>query len=277
MDLAKRLRLRRLLPHGRGVIVPMDHPLYFGPVGGLEDPAGVVRKAAAGGADAVLISPGALEAAADALGDMAVVLRLDTTCTRLGDRPERMGLICSVEDAVRLGAEAVVVNVYVGAPNEDELLGKLADVACACREWGVVLVGEMIPAGLLMSHFGKSSAELAPAEAAEQIAVASRVGAEIGADLIKTRYSGTPESFRTVVETATRPILMAGGPKAGDDAGFLRDARGAMDAGAAGICAGRNLWGREDMEAMTRAVCAIVHDGASVEQAMRILPTAKRQ
>lgn len=271
MDLGRKLRLRRLLPEGRAVIVPMDHPVYHGPVDGLNDPADVVRKAKAGGADGVLITPGSLETAADALGGMAVVLRLDNTCTRLGSRVDQMGLIGTVEDAVSSGADAVALNVFVGAENEDELLGKLADVACACREWGMVLVGEMIPDSLLLNHFGKSSKELAPEVAAEHIAVAARVGAEIGADVIKTRYTGTPETFRTVIDTATRPVLVAGGPKTGDDASFLTSIREAMDAGAAGVCVGRNLWQRADMLAMTRAVCAIVHDGASVEQALAIL------
>jgi DhnA family fructose-bisphosphate aldolase class Ia len=277
MDLGRKLRLRRLLPGGRAVIVPMDHPVYHGPVDGLNEPAEVVRKANAGGADGVLLTPGSLETAADALGDMAVVLRLDNTCTRLGKRIDQMGLISTVEDAVSSGVDAVALNVFIGAENEDELMGKLADVACACREWGMVLVGEMIPESLLLNHFGKSPKELAPELAAEHIAVASRVGAEIGADVIKTRYTGTPETFRTVIETATRPVLVAGGPKTGSDATFLKSIRDAMDAGAAGVCVGRNVWQRADMVAMTRAVRAIVHEGATVEQALAILAESTRK
>jgi len=268
MNLGKQLRQRRLLRNGRSVVVPMDHPLYFGAVDGLEDPARLVRTVAAAGADAVLVSPGTLEQVAGDLGDMGVILRIDGTHTRLGHHLERLDLISSVEEAACMGVEAVVLNIYVGADNEDMLLGKLGKVAQGCRRYGILLVGEMIPAPLLNAHYGKAGAELSPDEKAEQIALAARVGAEIGADILKVNYSGSRDSFRRVTERATRPVLVAGGIKCDDDATLLASVEDAMAAGAAGVCIGRNVWQRDDVGGILSAFRAVVHGGSREGEAV---------
>lgn len=271
MDIGKKLRARRLFKNGRTVIVPMDHPLYFGPISGLEDPAKVVNEVAAGGADAVLISPGIVELVADELKDMAVVLRLDGTHTRLGKHLERVELISSVEEAVRMGVDAVVVNIFVGAENEDVLLAKLGEVAMSCRKHGMLLIGEMIPQPILASHYGKDSKPLSSEQRAEYLALAARLGGEIGVDVVKTHYSGTEESFRLVTSTSTRPIIIAGGVKSGNEKELLQSIHGAIQAGAAGVCIGRNLWQRDNITKMTLAVRAVVHEGASYQEALKII------
>lgn len=274
MDLGKKLRMRRIFRQGRTVIVPLDHPLFFGPIGGLENPIELVRKVASGGADGVLLTPGTLDLVADVLGDLAVVLRIDGTQTRLGRHLERTDLISSVREAARMGVEAVVLNIYVGSDNEDALLGKLGRVAADCREHGIVLVGEMIPEPVLQSHYGTGAGELTNEQRAELIALASRVGAEIGADIIKTAWSGSAESFERVTRTATRPVLVAGGPKTGDDESQLRLIGEALQAGAAGVCVGRNVWQRENLGGMLAAIRAMVHEDATVAEALEYLALA---
>jgi DhnA family fructose-bisphosphate aldolase class Ia len=251
--------MRRIFRRRRAVIVPLDHPLFYGPIRGLENPVELVRKVAEGGADGVLLTPGTLDLVADVLGDLAVVLRIDGTHTRLGKHLERIDLISSVREAARMGVEAVVLNIFVGADNEDALLNKLGRVAEDCREHGVLLVGEMIPEAVLKSHYGTGSGEMTNEQRAEMIALASRCGAEIGADIIKTAWSGSAESFESVTRTATRPVLVAGGPKSGDDASQLRMIGDALRAGAAGVCVGRNVWQRDDMSRMLAKVCEMVH------------------
>ena len=240
--------------------MPMDHPLYFGPLKGVEDPVALVREVADAGADAVLITPGTLAVVADVLGEMAVILRIDGTHTRLGQHLERIDLISSVQEAARLGVEAVALNIYVGADNEDVLLGKLGKVAQDCRKYGILLVGEMIPAPLLGTHYGKGDAELTEEERAEYIALGARVGAEIGSDIMKVNYSGSPETFQTVIRTATRPVVVAGGVKSSDDKALLQAVRDIMSAGACGVCMGRNVWQREDVGGIVRALRSIVHE-----------------
>lgn len=270
MQVGKKLRMRRIFRHGRAVVVPMDHGLVFGPVPSLEEPASLVRRMAAAGADAILVSPGLLEHVADEVGDMAVMLRLDGTVSRLGKHLERTELISTVEDAARLGVEAVALNVYVGTENEDVLLRKLGAVAASCREHGMVLVGEMIPQSMLNAHYGREEVTGTPEERADHIATASRIGSEIGADIIKTNWSGSGASFKYVTTHAARPVLMAGGVKSDDPDVFLQGVREALDAGAAGVCAGRNVWERENMDAMLRAIAAMAHDDAPLETALSL-------
>lgn len=266
MELGKKLRKRRLFKEGRAVVVPIDHPLYFGPIAGLEDPVQLVHKLARAGADAILVSLGTLEIVADALQDMSVVLRLDGTHSKLGKHLERIELISSVEEAAKAGVEAVVVNVFVGTDNEDVLLTKLGKVARDCREFGMLLIGEMIPAPILETHYGKNSRSLSEEERAEYSALACRVGAEIGVDVVKTHYSGSKESFRRVTGSATRPVLVAGGIKRGKDIELFQGIRDAMDSGAAGACIGRNVWQRDDVERIISVIRQIVHNGASPEE-----------
>lgn len=250
----KTLRLRHLYFKERAFIVPLDHPIYSGPVPGLEDPAALVRRIRELGVTGILIGPGTLELVAPEIGDLGVILRLDGTHSRLGSNLATTHLMASVEDALRMGADAVVVNIFVGTPNEDQHLEKLGRVAQDCRREGMPLVGEMIPAALLERHYGRDVAVPPPDERAEMIAVSARIGAEIGADLLKINYSGTQESFSRVVRAATRPVLIAGGMKSADDASFLQDVSDAILAGASGVVVGRNVWQRENLEDMVGQV-----------------------
>lgn len=268
METGKRLRLRRIFRREKAIIVPMDHAIYFGPIEALQDPRELVRRMAAGGADGILIPPGTLPRVVDVVGPMAVLLRLDGTVSRLGAHIEVTSRVRAVEQAAALGADAVVLNVYVGTDNEDSLLKKLGETADACRQCGLLLVGEMIPAPLLNAHYGKGPDGLSPERRAEYIGVAARIGAEIGADILKINYSGTPDSFRPVTRNAHRPALVAGGVKSGTPLEFLRGVRDALDAGAAGICAGRNLWDRTNVDGLLRALYKVVHGEASVEEAV---------
>ena len=272
MNTGKQLRLRRIFRGERSIIVPMDHALYFGPIEQLADPATLVRRVASKGADGILVPPGTLTTLPpDALGDLAVLLRLDGTCSRMGHNLAQTSLITSVEEAVRLGVDGVVVNIYVGSENEDYLLGKLGTVAEQCRNWGMVLIGEMIPAPLLTAHYGHGDANLCPEERAEAIGVAARIGAEIGVDVLKINYSGSRDSFREVTRHAQRPALVAGGVQAGSEKEFLADIRDCLDGGAAGVCIGRNLWARDDMESMLEALRLLVHEDAPLEKALSAL------
>ena len=98
------------------------------------------------------------------------------------------------------------------------------------------------------------------------MAHATRLGEELGADVIKTAYSGTPDSFEQVVEATRLPVVIAGGSK-GTDEQTLSMVRGAMDAGAAGVSMGRSIFQHEDPEAITKGVASVIHDGADAPEA----------
>ncbi len=258
MEIGKKLRMRRFFEKGRTVIVPLDHPLYSGPVKGVEDPVDLVQMLADTEADGILVTPGILKKVSDVLGNLAVALRIDGTHTRLGSHLERIDMITTVEEGLRLGAEMAVINVFVGTENEDVLLRKLGTVATACSQWGMPLMAEMIPASLMTYHYGQGG-EKEVAEIVEDIKLVTRLGAEIGADVVKTHYVGPLETYADVIRTATIPVVIAGGPKFPDEAAFISFINEVAAAGVGGICMGRNIWGAKDPQGMLQSVCRIVH------------------
>lgn len=265
----KVLRLRRFFSHKRAVIIPMDHPMYGGPVQGLEDPFKLIRTIANTEADGVLVSPWQIARAPDCLGNLAFAARLDGGNSKLGQRIDQALNVATVEQVLRYGAEMVAINVFVGGENEPEMLLKLGETAAECESWGVPLLAEMIPATALEHHYGRQEAR--EANLSDPVAVVARMGAEYGGDVIKTIYSGNQQEFASLVATTTVPILVAGGPKTGSDVEFLSMVKACIEAGSAGVTMGRNVWQRPCMEGMIAALCAIVHDDASVEEAVRLL------
>ena len=104
---------------------------------------------------------------------------------------------------------------------------------------------------------------------------AARVASEFGADLIKVSYTGTPESFREVVEGSMAPVVIAGGEKKDTDEGFLEMVRGAMDAGGAGVSIGRNVFQHEDPSRMIAAISTIVFEDKPLDRALQVLREGK--
>jgi DhnA family fructose-bisphosphate aldolase class Ia len=246
----------------------MDHSVYFGPLPGIVDPTVLVKDVATTPVDGILLTIPSMNRALDVIGNLATIARIDGCHTRLGSHLEKIYQFASVEHAVASGADACVLNIYVGADNEDELLEKLGTVAEDCEKWGLPLIGEMIPIGALKGHYGPTDKKLTEDELADQIALSARVGAELGADIIKTNYTGSPESFRRVVEGATVPVVMAGGPSANTVLDLLKIVEGCMTSGAAGVCIGRNVWQRDNRIEVMEAICHIVHEGISAEKAL---------
>ena len=269
MSLGKTLRMRRLMRRGRVVIVAVDHGNAAGVVPGLEDPVNVVKTAAQADADGILITPGLLEQCLDAVGDLAVILRIDGCVTALGGGP--MEQFCTVEHAVSLGVDGVVINATVGAEHERAELEKVGVVAAEGRRWGIPVVAEMLSQRMMENHmdFSGNGRGNLPADIAADVALASRVGAELGADAIKTRYPGDPERFREIVTATGCPVLVAGGPQRDSSLeSSLRLVDEVLEAGASGIVFGRIIWQHPEPSEILRALCAMVHDDATVEEAM---------
>ncbi len=268
------IRLRRIWKHERAVIIPYDHGSYSGVVPGLEDPRRLTERIAGTKADAVLVTGGILKIVAPALGPLGVVLRIDGGHTAYATAPTDYQPIVSPRDALRCGADAVIVFTFVGIPDESSSIRRLGSTVVEAGEWGVPLIAEVLAPGYLNNHFG-SDVFPRPKRGADLVAQTRnvcRIAVETGADLIKTRYTGDVESFRTVVETCGAPVIVAGGPKLeGSDESILDLARDCVRAGARGIIFGRNVWQHPKMERLINAICAIVHDGESVASARKIL------
>ncbi len=267
----KQIRLRRFFRHGRTVIIPMDHPMYGGPVPGLEDPASIVEKIAKTEADGILISPWLIQRVSDVAKQLAICARLDGGNSSLGKHIDQACNVVSVEQALQFGAEMVAVNIFVGGDNEPDMFKKLGDTAMDCERWGMPLLAEMIPSSALEHHYGRQAKGKKDPTKEDPVEIVTRMGAEYGGDMIKTIFSGNIDEFKRVIKHATVPVVVAGGPKTGSDSEFLTMVKDCMQAGAAGITMGRNVWQRPRIEGMIAALCAIVHHDASVKEALGLL------
>jgi fructose-bisphosphate aldolase/2-amino-3,7-dideoxy-D-threo-hept-6-ulosonate synthase len=193
-------------------------------------------------------------------GDAGLIIML-SGASNLGPNQNNKVQVCSVQEACRLGADAVSVHVNVGAQDEDKMLVTLGKVAEECDLFGMPLLAMMYPRG----------PKIADEHSSDVVAHAARLGAELGADIIKTNYTGDVESFRSVVESCQVPIVIAGGPKAKTVKDTLEMTFEAMKAGSAGLSIGRNVFQHENPTAIAKALSAIVHGGSSVEAAQKIL------
>ncbi|MEM2878304.1 MAG: 2-amino-3,7-dideoxy-D-threo-hept-6-ulosonate synthase [Candidatus Hadarchaeales archaeon] len=262
-DVGKRIRLERIIDRKtrHTVIVPVDHGLSMGPIPGIEDMTKTINRVAEGGANAVVVHKGIVRAGHRGYGkDIGLLIHLSGS-TLLGPDPESKTLIGSVEEAISLGADGISVHVNLGSQNENEQLEQLGKTAEACARWGMPLFAMMYPRGPKIKN----------SHDPDLVAHAARVGAELGADIVKTVYTGSVQSFRKVVRGCPVPVVIAGGPKMKTDMDVLIMAHEAMEAGAVGISIGRNIFQHRDPTTMTRALSMIVHEGATAEKAARIL------
>ena len=260
MAKGKEIRLKRLFNKESKnlIVVPMDHGVSLGPIDGLVDMPEIIGKVAKGGADAVLLHKGIVKNCFS--GETGLIVHISAS-TKADPDPNYKALVSSVEEAIRLGADGVSVHINIGAKNGPEMIKQLGYVADACDRWGMPLLAMMYPRG------DKIDNEHNP----EWIKLAVRVGAELGADIIKTNYTGDIDSFREVVFGCPVPIVIAGGPKMGSDREVLEMVSSAMRAGARGVSIGRNVFQHKNPEKMVRALAAIVHQGESADKALELL------
>jgi len=262
MWIGKRIRIERIINRetGNTVIVPMDHGVSMGAIEGLRDMPKIINAVAEGGANAVVLHKGMVIHGHRGYGrDIGLIVHLSGS-TSLSPDPNEKVLVCSVEEAIRLGADAVSVHINIGSKTEAEQLKKLGEISKICSEWGMPLLAMMYPRGEGIDQFDEKA-----------VSLASRVGAELGADIVKTNFTGSVESFRRVVEGCPVPIVVAGGPKMKSVEDLLNMVRMAMDAGARGVAIGRNVFQAENPTLMTRAIAEIVHNNAEVKDALELL------
>ncbi len=257
-NIGKSVRIERIINRktGRTIIIPMDHGVGAGPIQGLTDLSLMVNKVADGGANAVLGHMGLPKHGHRGYGrDVGLIIHLSAS-TSLGPDPNHKVLVTSVEDAIKVGADCVSVHVNVGAHNEAKMLEDLGKTASKCDEWGMPLLAMMYPRG------PKVDSE----HDVEYVKHAARVGAELGADIIKTNYTGDPDSFREVVKGCPIPVVVAGGPRMETEADLMQVVYDSVQSGGKGVAIGRNVFQADDPGAIVANIAKIVHEGYSVEE-----------
>jgi fructose-bisphosphate aldolase/2-amino-3,7-dideoxy-D-threo-hept-6-ulosonate synthase len=184
-EIGKQVRLERIINRKtrKIIIVPMDHGVSVGPIKGLVNMPEAINKVADGGANAVLLHKGVIKTGHRGYGrDIGLIIHLSAS-TALGPDPNNKVLVTSVEEAIKLGADAVSVHINIGAEEEADMLRKLGKISSDCSEWGMPLLAMMYPRGSKI----KSEHDV------EVVKLSARVGAELGADMVKTNQ-GMPSS-----------------------------------------------------------------------------------
>lgn len=268
----KAIRMGRIInpKSGRAVCVAFDHGLDIGPMPGIVDARKAMAKLVEGGADAVLVAPGIARLCADMFTGKnapALILRLDWTniwrpIEHLSYAEGRTRVIATVEDALRLGADAVLSFMFIGYDDPDVEADEVAKNGLIARQCEVLGIPHF------MEPMARGAKGTARAMEDEVIAFHVRMAAELGADGIKTDYSGSPTGYRAVTEACHVPILIAGGPKVDSLKASMEMVSGAVSAGAAGVLLGRNILQAKDPAAMLRAMRSIVHENASADDAI---------
>jgi len=259
MESGKTRRMRRIIKDdSKTFIIAMDHGVTVGPVAGLEDMQQTVNQVSKGGADAVLVHKGiAKHVRTDGTG---LIIHVSAS-TKLGSKPNLKVGVCTLEEAIRLGADAVSAHINVGAEEEDRMLEFLGSLSEHCDTFGIPLLAMMYPRGPGVRNEHDY----------EVVSHAARIGAELGADMVKTVYTGDVESFRRVVRSCPAPVVVAGGPKMNSDLEVLELAEKSVAAGAAGLSFGRNVFQHANPELMTQALASIVHKRATAKDAAKVI------
>ena len=256
--IGKEIRIERIMDRntGRAVIVPMDHGFTLGQIEGLLDMTRVISDVSEGGANAIVLHKGIVKRGHRRKGrDIGLIVHLSGS-TSLNPDPNDKVLVCTVEEAISLGADGVSIHINLGAPNESKMLEDAAVVVKECNRWGMPLLVMIYPRG-------KGIDPNSP----QTIGHCVRVAEELGADLIKTNYPGDPVSFAKIVKACSVPVFIAGGEKAGD-LETLEIIRDSVAAGGAGVCVGRNAFQRDDPKAFVKALCRVVHDKVDPAKAL---------
>ena len=267
MNMGKSVRLERIFNRntGRSIIVPLDHGTTVGPIQGLVDLRSTVNKVAEGGANAVLMHKGLPRCSHRGHGrDVGLIIHLSASTT-LSPFPNAKILVGTVEDGIKLGADAVSVHLNLGDESERDMLRDMGQVASKCSEWGMPLLAMVYARG------PKVKSEWDPAT----VAHCARLAEELGADVIKVVYTGDPESFSRVTEGCCIPIVIAGGPRMESPRDIIQMAHDSIAAGGAGLSMGRNIFQAEDPTRLVQAQHAVVHMDYSVDQALALLEEPK--
>jgi len=242
------------------VMVPMDHGITLGPVKGLVNVKEIMRCAVDGGANALIMHKGIVkDCYLNCPKTSGLIIHLSAS-TSLSVDPDYKILITTPDEALKLGADAVSVHVNIGSEHEHNMLLDTGLVSKQCEDLGLPLLAMMYPRGKNIHN--QYDADL--------IAHACRVGAEMGADVVKTNYTGDPDSFKRVIKGCPVPVLAAGGLRTSTDHELLENIAGAMEAGAGGVAIGRNVFMHENPTAMVRRICAVVHENLSPDEALKL-------
>lgn len=264
MLLGTQVRLRRLLgQNGRLLAVAVDQAIPRGVSPALAHLDKTLERIVQGQPDAITIHKGM---AKRFFAPYAGVIPMIMKCSTFADpwHPTYDAWVAQVDEALRLGADAISMGISIGSARQAEMLEHLGALTRTAESYGLPVVVHSYPSGELIPDSERYDPR--------HVAYAARAAAELGVDIVKTWYTGTPESFREVVESCPGvAVVAAGGAKMKSDRDVLEMAAQVIAGGGVGLTIGRNVWGHPKPEQMVAALRTIVHNGASVDEALKLI------
>ena len=267
-QVGKSMRLKRVIdPVGVSVICALDHgmtsPTFLVP---LSDIATRTKEAVAGGANVIMMSKGMIRIAEPAFSpSTSLALLLSASANPEKGQPQVIQ-IADVEEAARLGADAVVLFTALAGETEAAMIRTLAGVGKECATLGIPFIAE---AEFPTTY--ASVSDLKDQYGFEYLRRNVRLCGELGADIIKTNWPGDEDSFGKLVQAANGiPVVLAGGSRLEDDE-LLGRMESAMKVGAIGCSVGRNIFMHKSPEAITRALSRVIRERWTADKAMAAL------
>lgn len=253
----KKNRLSKIvMEDGRALMLAIDHGYFMGAAHGMEIPKVQVEKLLPH-IDSLMLSPGILTSQIESNFTKGIVLRASGGNTILESDIDNEGLILSAKNAIKLNASAIAVSIFVGAEHSHQTILNLTNAINDANEYDLPVLG--------VTAVGKA---LKDKKEKRYLTHASRLAAELGADMVKTYYC---EGFEEVVKKTTVPIIVAGGPKLDSYKDVLELCYNSIQCGAIGVDMGRNIWQSDYPEAITAGVAHILHKNASVKEALQLV------
>ena len=236
--------------------IPMDHGISSGPLDGIKDINKFIYDVEKSGLTCILVNKGIIKILPRPL-NIGLIAHMSGGPS-LGPDPNKKVLLGSVKEAIRLGADAVSLHINIGSSHEPMMLYSLGLIADECNEWGIPLIAMMYPRGENIKNPNNPSI----------ISHAARIGAETGADIVKTIYTGNIDTFREVVKSCPVPIVIAGGPKSKTNIDILELCNGAMQAGSIGVTFGRNIFEHANPKKLIKALYEIIIENKKYEEVL---------
>ncbi len=276
-------RMGKIMPDGKAMILAYDQGFEHGPRDFLENPEStnfeyILDIAKRGRYTGIVLHAGLAEKYETEIKDSKIplILKLNGTTELCTEEDPYSPQLYSTDDALGLGATAVGYTVYSGSKYEDEMQKEFSQIIREAHGKGIPVIGWMYPRGrsifdrrsasktLKMALEEQEKTNLAIDETPSIVAYGARVGLELGADIVKVKYTGSPESFRWVVQSAfPTKVVMSGGPMTRTDGEFLSRVKDVLKAGAVGIAVGRNVWQRKDPFTVSEKIHQIIFGSSS--------------
>ena len=252
MDWGMENRLSRLIqPDGRCFFLPIDHGYFLGPTRKLEKPSETIKPLLPY-ADGLFVTRGVLRSCVDPKEDTPIILRVSGGTSVIGKDLAHEAITTSIDEIIRLNVAAVGVSVFIGSDYEHETIMNLANLVNECEQYGIPVMA--------VNAVGKEMEK----RDARYLSLCTRICAEMGAKVVKTYWC---EDFEKVVEGCPVPVVIAGGPKVDTEKEVFEFVYDGIQKGAIGLNLGRNVWQHPHPVAMMKALHAIIHNNADVEEA----------